>query len=273
MRVAAVIAIVACAAPARADEPTCATPSADPVAVPWRDTGFDAGRGACPRPGGSVVLGGHALVDTPAFYGTLGADATVSLRLADGAVEWLLAARLPTVTFVQNAVLAATDVGYGPVAIGAMIGEDARLAGRPLRVALAARVDLPFTEDRLASTRLGGQVAALATWRFAGGWHLHGRVALLGAHTWSELGEDGRAAAALGADVVRGLLGRRLFVGAGLDAQLGWYGVGLDHLAARVHAQVPVAGRWRTALAVGVPAVGDERTDLAFTLGVTRDLP
>ena len=255
------------------DADACSAPLADPVALAWRDTGVDGGRGACARPGASLVLGGRALVDTPAFYGTLAGDVTVSLRLADGPIEWLVAARAPAVTFVQNAVLAATTVGYGPVTVGAMIGDRARLRGRPLRWAVAARVDLPFTEDRLGSTRAAGQLAALATWPVASGWRLHGRLAVVAARTWSELGGDGRAAGAATVDVTRAVARRRLFVGAGIDGQLGWYGPGLDHLAVRAGAQLRVTGAWRTTLAVGLPVAGAERTDLGFALGVSRDLP
>ncbi len=271
----ALATVVIGAGAARADEPAgaCATPLADPVTLPWRDTGFDGGRSACPRPGAGVVVDGHALIDTPGFYGTLGADATISLRLADGPLEWLVLARVPTVTFVQNAVFKATDVGYGPVALGVTRGGDRRWRGRALRLAVATRLDLPFTERRLSSNRVGGQVAVLATWRAAAAWQLHGRIALLAARTWSELGADDRMAGALGVDVGRRVAGRRLVVGGGLDAQVGWYGLGLDHLALRIGAQLRVTGTWRASLALGRPLVGADGTDLGFALGVSRDLP
>jgi hypothetical protein len=259
-------------AAARADEPAgaCAQSLADPVGLPWRTSGLDAGRGACRRPGVGVELDGHALIDTPAFYGTLAAGATIRARLVGGPIEWTVAARAPTVTFVQNAVLAATGLGYGPLAVGAALGTDTRWRCRPLRLALAATIELPYSERRLASRRAAGSLAALASWRITDGWRLHARVALLGERSWSAIDAGGRGAGALSADVAR-RLARRLFVGAGVDAQLGWHGAGLDHLALRVDGRLRLAGRWRATLAIGLPVAGAERTDLAFVLGVTRD--
>src|SRR4051812_43517818 len=104
IRTACVAVGLAAAGIAHADD--CgAGPTApvDPVGLPWRDTGLDAGRGACPRPGVSAMLGGHALIDTPAFYGTLAGDLALTLRLTYRGVEWSVAVRAPTVTFVQNA--------------------------------------------------------------------------------------------------------------------------------------------------------------------------
>ena len=256
---------------ARADDgPTaCATPLADPVALPWRTTGLDAGRGACLRPGVALAFGGRALIDTPGFYGSLGADAEVSARFTLGGIEWLAAAR-GSIGFVQNAVLKATEPGYGPLTIGATVGRDRRWRDRPLRLGLTARVELPATERRLGSTRLGGQLAALVTWRPTSRWYLHARLGVIGERTWSALDASGRAGGLIGGDVARGLGGGRLFVGLGVDAQLGWYRAGLDHLAARVGVGVAIAGGWRTSLAVGMPVVGAERTDLAFVVAVTR---
>lgn len=255
------------------DEPTaCGSPLADPVALPWRTTGVDAGRGACLRPGAALAIGGRALIDTPGFYGSLGADAEVSARVTLGGVEWLAAAR-GSIGFVQNAVLKATEPGYGPLTVGATIGRDRRWRDRPLRLGLTTRVELPGTERRLGSSRVGGQLAALVTWRPTSRWFLHARLGVIGERTWSALDASGRAGGLVGADVARGLGGGRLFVGVGVDTQLGWYRAGLDHLAARVGVGVAIAGGWRTSLAVGLPVVGAERTDLAFVVVVTRDRP
>ncbi len=81
------LVVLGASAPAAADlEATapCAEHIDDPVTLPWRDSGIDGGRGGCLHADVAVRLGARALVDTPDFYGTLGGDATVQIRLLEG---------------------------------------------------------------------------------------------------------------------------------------------------------------------------------------------
>ena len=79
----------------------------------------------------------------------------------------------------------------------------------------------------------------------------------------------GRAAGVVDAEAIARVAGR-VVIGAGFDAQVGWYGAGLDHVLARIGARVRVASRWRLELVAGAPIVGAERTDITLTLGVRR---
>jgi hypothetical protein len=113
--VAATFAVSAGAAPVAADG-VCGDAIDQPIAVPWRDAGFDAAPGACPVADVALAVRGRALIDTPAFYGTLGGDADAAVRQRAGAhVAWGLAARAIDVTFIQNAVWTIVAPTVGPL--------------------------------------------------------------------------------------------------------------------------------------------------------------
>lgn len=273
MRPALIAAILAALARAAAAEPgVCDDPVDEPVAVAWREAGADVARGACLQPDVGVRLGGRALIDTPAFYGTLGGDATFDVRFVEGRhVEWGLGLRMVDVGFVQNAVWKITGAGYGPVSAHAAYGDRARLGGRPLARALAVRLALPYTESRLDGSSGSLQLAALATWQVRPRLRLHARAMALGWYSAATTGSTSRAALALSADASWRAI-HWLTPTAGVDAQVGWYGAGLDHVALRLGAHWRVKGPWRAQAAAGRPLVGAERQDVAITLGVRRDL-
>jgi hypothetical protein len=273
VRRAAILAtlVAAAASSARADD-ACTDALDEPAAVPWRDAGWDAGRGACLRADVSATVRGRALVDTPAFYGTLGGDLALALRQTVGArAAWGVTVRALDVAFVQNAVWKLVEPDYGPVLVHGALATDARLGGRPAKLALFAEAELPFSRGALTPSSGAAQLAALATWRVRPRLQLHGRVAALGWYGHDVTGTTTRAAALASVDSTwRAACG--VAIAGGVDAQAGWYQGGLDHLAVRVGAQLRVASRWRLGLAVGAPLVGRERQDLALALGVKRDL-
>jgi hypothetical protein len=244
----------------------------DPVAVPWRESGVDAARGGCLHADLSAVTRGHAVIDTPNFYGTLGGELTIAIRLLESSgFEWGVALRAVDGVFVQNAVLTVDEVGYGPVSGHIALGDRSELAGKPLARALYARLELPFTRSRLDGSTGALQVGAAATWLAAPRLRVHGHAALLGWYASSTGGRDGRAAFMTSVDAAYRAV-RSLSIAAGADVQVGWYGWGLDHVAVHAGAHWRVKGLWRAELAAGAPLAGTERTDLAFTVAVRRDL-
>jgi hypothetical protein len=134
-----------------------------------------------------------------------------------------------------------------------------------------ARLEMPFTRSRLDGSTGALQLGAAATWHAAPRLRVHGHAALLGWYASSTSGRDGRAALMTSADAAYRAI-RWLSLFAGADVQIGWYGWGLDHVAVRAGSHWRVKGLWRAELAAGVPLAGTERTDLAFSLGVRRDL-
>jgi hypothetical protein len=252
---------------ARAED-VCDDTIVDPVAVPLRVGGFDLTRSACTRSDFEARVGGHALVDTPDFYGTLGGDLLLGIRFLEQAgFEWGASVRVVDVTFAQTAVVSATEATYGPVSVHAALGQaqsdDLHLGG-------VVRVELPFTRAVGQPSTSGAQLAGLATWAAHDRVALHGRAGLLGWYGASAGGTDLRGAGVLSVDAsVRTIAWLR--ASAGLELQAGWYRSGVDHLAARVGAHWRVFGPWRVDLGALLPVAGEERTDLAVTLGVRRD--
>ncbi len=265
---ALVICTAAHAGEARAD--LCSDSVDDPVPVTLRDGAIDALRSACMRSDLDVRLGGYALIDTPDFYGTLGGELAVGIRFVEHAgFEWGATIRLLDVTFAQTAVLSATDTTYGPISVHAAASRAARLGGRELQWGGLIRGELPFTRAELDTSTAGGQLAGLASLEASRTLVLHGRVALLGWYASSAAGRDTRGAVAVTADASVRMLAWLSLTG-GAEVQAGWYG-GLDHVAARAGAHWRVFGPWRVDAGLAVPVVGDERTDVAFTLGLRRD--
>lgn len=265
------VALALAVAPAAADRP-CRDPIDEPIAVPWRDGGFDGARGACPVRDVEATVRGRALIDTPAFYGTLGGDLLLALRQPVGAAgEWGVAARVIDVAFVQNAVWKLVTPTVGPVLVHGTLGRDATVAGRPARGAVVAQLELPYTRDDLARWSTAAQVAAVATWAVTPRLVVHGRVGVLGWYARAAVGSSARGAALAAGDMAWRAR-RRLALSVGVDAQAGWYRDGLDHLAVRAGVGWRVHGCWRLAFAAGAPLAGAERQDAAVDLGVRRDL-
>ena len=263
----ALVVLCLLAAPARADD-VCDDSIVDPVAVPVRAGGFDQTRSACLREDVETRIGGHALVDTPDFYGTLGGDLFVGIRfLEDSGFEWGATIRLVELTFAQTAVLTATETAYGPISLHGAIGE---AQSENLHIGGQLRVELPFTRAIGQPSTAGAQLAGLATYRAHDRVAVHGRAAMLGWYGASVGGTDLRGGLLVSTDAsVRTV--SWLHAAVGLELGGGWYRSGVDHLAARLGAHWRVFGPWRVDLGALVPLAGEERTDVAFTLGLRRD--
>jgi hypothetical protein len=269
MKRLALVALVMVAAPARARaEDVCADPIVDPVAVPVRAGGFDLTRSACLRADFQSRIGAHALVDTPDFYGTLGGDFFIGVRFFEEmGLEWGATIRVVDLTFAQTAVVSATETTYGPISLHGAVSKPQR---EDLYIGGMLRVEVPFTRAVGLPTNSGAQLAGLVTYAAHDRVALHGRAALLGWFGTSAGGTDTRGAGVLSTDAsIRAISWLR--ASAGLELQAGWYQSGVDHLAARVGAHWRIKGPWRVDIGALLPFAGEERTDLALTLGVLRD--
>lgn len=265
-----VLAVLACATVAAADP--CEDHVDDPVALPWRESGIDAPRGGCMHADVGATVRGRALVDTPDFYGNIAGELTLAIRLLESdSFEWGFSLRVLDGVLVQNAVLTVDEVAYGPITGHIALGSRGTRAGKSLARALYARLEMPFTRSRLDGSTGALQLGVAETWHVMTHVRVHLHGGLLGWYASSATGRDGRAALVASADGALTVTGWLALV-AGLDTSIGWYGWGLDHVALRAGAHWRVKGLWRAELAAGLPLVGEERQDLAFTLGVRRDL-
>jgi hypothetical protein len=244
----------------------------DPVALPWRESGVDAARGGCLHAEVGGAVRGKALIDTPDFYGAIGGELVLAVRLLESdRLEWGFSLRALDGVFVQNAVLTVDELAYGPITGHIAFGSRGERAGKALARALYARLEFPFTRSRLDGSSGALQLGVAETWHVLPSLRVHLHGALLGWYASSTTGSDTRAAAMTSAEASwRAVAWLAVF--GGVDAQLGWYGWGLDHVAVRTGVHGRVKGLWRTELAAGLPIAGEERSDLAFTLGLRRDL-
>lgn len=277
---AALAAVLAAAAPARAqfDElgegDPCSDPIDHPQAVPWREAAIDLSRAACVNGEVGARAGGRVLIDEPDFYGTLGGDLAIETAFVEAQrFEWGLAFRVVDLAFVQNAVWKQTTATYGPVSVHAAASRRTTLNGRPLVQAVRARIALPYTQSRLDSTSGALQVTGVSTWQVRTRTRLHARATVLGWFGSSVGGATARAALGLGADA-SWRANRWLSLTGGLDVQVGWHGVGLDHVAARAGFRWRIRGAWRGDVGLGapVPLVGAERVLAVGTFALHRDL-
>lgn len=250
-------------------------PCADTVhALPWlpmRDAGFDAAVSACPQAMLSARLAARALIDTPAYYGTIGGE----MHLA---ASFVLA---PTVAvgfgfralqyqFVQNAVIQATAASYGPLYVHAKVATDLEFGRRPVIGGVYIAAALPFTSQALDTAAGGGQLSGVLTFPLGDRLVVHGRFGLLVGASSSGGGTTVRAAGRGGADLAWRTTSW-LDLLAGFELQGGWHRA-FDHVLVRMSARGRVYGEWAVEGAIGVPLFGAERTDGVLSLGVTRDL-
>ncbi len=174
----------------------------DPVAVPWRESGVDAPRGGCLHADVGASVRGHALIDTPDFYGTIAGELVLAIRLLESdRLEWGFSLRALDGIFVQNAVLAVDEVGYGPIFGHIALGSRGERAGKALARARYARAELPFTRSRLDGSSGALQLGVAETWHVRSSLRVHLHGAVLGWYASSNTGRDGRAAVMTSADV------------------------------------------------------------------------
>ncbi len=257
--------------PAAATEDFCADAVHDPVALGLRDGGFDAGVGACVRDQVFARTLAHAIIDTPGFYGQLGGELTIGASfIVTRGLQLGFGFRGVDFQFAQNAVSKATDLGYGPLALHLKASSNLELGNRPVYGALYFQLAMPYTSAELQTVAVGGQLTGLLSFPVARSWLVHSRFGLVMGSTSSGGGTTLRAAGRGGADLnwnIRSWID----VAAGLDFQGGWFR-SFDHAMAKVAAHWRVRGRWRVETGIGVPFVGQDRTNGIFTLGLSRDL-
>jgi hypothetical protein len=259
---------------AAAAEDPCADPLLEaPLAPALRDTGLDRTRGACLSSAVDTRARGAAAVDRPEFYGTLAGSLFVERRfllLPD--LELQAGARAVDHRFAQDAVVTASETALGPVWLGATIGDRRRPGGRLLRLAYGLRFELPYTDSNYIDTPVvAARPEAAAALALARTLALHGRLAGLLWLARPPDDVDTRRALVASTDLVWAPW-RVLAIGAGVEAQAGWYESGLDHLLVRGGLRAPLGCRVRIDLAAAAPVAGEERTDLVVELGAHVDL-
>jgi hypothetical protein len=246
--------------PAVAAAAPCDDAVVEPVTIGLIDGGFDRGRTACQRAEVSGrVVGGIA---PDAYSG----DLLLAGRTTYGSMEWGLGVRLLAVERLRDGA-EDTDTGYGPVEAQVAFGGGAGA----LVWAAYAIAELPYTSDDLDVTVGAIQLGGAALYAVGEGLVVHGRLAGLGGFSTSNDETETSAGAAASMDAtIR--IAPWLWLGAGVDVQVGWFDGGLDHVAARAGAHWRVFGPWRLELGGVVPVAGDQPRDLAVVLGARRDL-
>lgn len=269
-----VLAMTATAHAQEEDDGLCADHVMDPPALAWRESGVDAPRPACLHADVALTGGARVILAEDDFYGSIAGGATLAVRLLESdRLEWGFNLRVLDGTFVQNAVLKVSDLGYGPLGGHLALATRGRAFGVPRRSAHYLRLELPFTRSRLDGSSGAAQLGHASTWLLTPTIQFHGHAALLGWYASSTSGRDARSSLTASADA--GWLAISwLTLFAGGDAQLGWYGWGTPVLAARVGLHARIKGLWRFDLAAGRPLLGtdDERADVHVNLGLRRDL-
>jgi hypothetical protein len=247
--------------------PPCDHPVTDPVVTPVRDAMLDMQRSACMRQALSVGIDGHALIDTPGFHGLLGGGLVVggSLILAK-AHEVSAELTLVSYDFVQNAVNKVTDLGIGPLVLGAAAGQP--IAARA-NAALVLRVEVPYTRDNPDTVRTSAQLAGVVSGMLSSRVVLHTRLASIGSVASSSGGTTKQLAFIAGADLAWHVR-QPVAIDLGADVMAGWQ-ASFDHVMVRtgVHWR-PRGYAWRLRVGVGIPVAGAERTlavlDAAFVV-------
>ncbi len=247
-------------------EPPCRALLA-PASLSVRDTGIDQNRAACAADGYSLGARALAIIDTPAFYGTLSASLFGQYRwLSAAGYEFSVGARIVDYRFAQSAVFTDAELALGPLSVSALRPRATTLWGRAAVIAHSMRFELPLSNSSDENLKVTASPAYLLTLMASDSLHVHGRVAGL---LWSNLadsGVDARAALLASADLAYVPLSAiSLLVGA--DVQGGWYGLGLDHVLPRVGMRVAIGDEGAVEVSAGSALLGSERTDLVFWFG------
>jgi hypothetical protein len=260
--------IVLLGAPAAADP--CASSLADPMPTPVEDVGMDVQRGACLRSDLSSELLTHVLIDSPGFYGDLGAGLAISARKTiTPHVELGARLRAADYTFVQTAVTKATELRDGPLVVRATVGT----SDATTHVAVTAALELPYTRDSLDTMHTSAQLGALITHPLTERFVLHARLGTATAYAMSAGGSFSRLGFVAGSDAVWRWRTRTALLG-GADLGAGWNG-GFDGVTLRAgiqHAFAFDANRWLGAAGLALPVLGNERTNAILDLTLVRAL-
>ncbi len=260
-------AVMAPTSEARADGPCRALLA--PTGGSVRDTGLDQNRSACATDGFVVGTRALATIDAKNFYGTLSSSLMLDYRMLHlSGFEFSLGARLVDYRFAQSAVFTDGELSAGPISVGVLRPTRSTWWGIPVAVAHAIRFEVPYTNLADQDLSVAASPSALATLTPSPRLHLHGRMAALLWSVLPESGADSRAALLASTDVAYAPVSA-FSLNAGLEAQAGWYGLGLDHLQARGGVRLKI-GDGAIEISAATTLVGEERNDLVMWLGYRR---
>lgn len=250
-------------------QPTCrASLAPSPLAV--RETGLDSNRVACGVDGFAVGTRGQAVIDTPEHEGVLGGSLFLDAQwLHETGFEFSLGVRLVDYRFAQSANFTDGEYSLGPITVGVLRPRHTSLWGYSLVTAHALRFELPFTNIHNDDLTITASPSLLATMMVSSRLHLHARSSVL---LWSVLpaaGPDSRAALLASSDVAYAVF-PLLAVTVGTEVQGGWYGLGLDHLLARVGMRASIGSEGAIEFSAASILAGSEQTDFVVWLGYRR---
>ncbi|MBI4509458.1 MAG: hypothetical protein HY698_07460 [Deltaproteobacteria bacterium] len=252
-----------------------ASPCEDPAAgllgppeLSIRQGELDAPRSPCVTRALFAHAQATALIDMADFYGTLGAGIQVGARVPFRGLEWSLSLRAVDWRFVQNASIAASETGLGPITLGVLYPTIRTVIHRQVAILTGVRLVVPFT-DSTYDVPVGAVAGTVdAAIRLRSWLALTSHAAVKGWSAWPTGGWDGRGAVVAGAGASF-LPWRWLGVHLGLEAQSGWFGLGLDHVLTRGGASVPLRKTGRIGVGAVMPLAGAERTNLGALVDVT----
>lgn len=240
----------------------CASTDADalpigPIALSYSTGDFSAGRRACGRTEVGLGVRGLGIIDTPNFYGNVGAQGVLFGSWAvTPKTELFASLEAVTFGFTQNATLTKTSatLGHLTAGIGQRIYETSTLAGT-----MTARLLFPTSFEIPGMRLLGAEVGHAVSYRPLSWLEVHGAA-----------GIELTAAVGLGPSDPR-VAGYA--VAGAMWQPTNWFGVVLDlsGRVGRISSLSPIAGvRFRIKsfgieVGGGLPIVGNDRHDFAGT--------
>lgn len=224
-----------------------------PLAMGYVEADLASGRRACPRNEVGLGVRGLGIIDTPAFYGDVGAKGALFGSWAVRPTTELFAT-LEAVSFgfTQNATLTKTEITLGHMTAGVaqVLYDTEKLSG-----ALTGRVLLPTSFEIPGVRLVGAELGHTVSWRPKTWLEVHGAASI-------------NLTAGLGAARSDPRVGALGVVGA-MWQPTSWFGLVLDvsGRAGRVSYLAPTLGaRFRISsfgleLAGSLPVVGNDRHD------------
>lgn len=149
---------------------------AGPVPAGYGQADFGSGRRACPRTEVGLGVRGLGIIDTPNFYGNVGAQALIFGSWAvTPHTELFATLEALTIGFTQNATLTKTEftLGHLTAGIGQRVYETDRLAG-----SMIARVLLPTSFEIPGMRLIGAEVGHSVTYRPLHWLEVHGAAGI-----------------------------------------------------------------------------------------------
>jgi hypothetical protein len=146
-----------------------------PIRIGFFAGDLGTGHRACARSEVALWLRGGAIIDTPDFYGSLGASGMLSGSYAFGPgrrVEVFGTLAFVEFQYVQNASLKGTALSLGPLTLGASYA-----FALPRDVTLAPYVRLLLPTASLGVPAMGGEVGASLSWHPRTAFELHAVMA------------------------------------------------------------------------------------------------